>query len=306
MASVKAEMTMDPIKVVAAFVKNRAELLELDVTADFIVPPFFDRLVLAHDRKAVSVIGGRGCGKTMFLRYLSYPTQLSQQRGAVSSLVFGQGIGLYWKPDTGFCDLMKPGWLDPNEADRAFIHHLAIVVLGEFTAFIDTLAATPIDGRTLDLRGRALPEHVRVMLPKDVIDYATLGSYARIERMRLSHWVQNPKLERPIFLRINDLLEALIEDIASHDKALAALFVRVLSMSSRTSSHTSARLYATWSSNRPGAIASTSRCEGIQWTALRRALASRLSRRTIFAPSIWRLCSATKRRSNKWLQSSFC
>lgn len=218
---------MNPVKVVAAFVKNRAELLEPDVTGEFIVPPFFNGLMLQDDRKAVRVVGGRGCGKTMFLRFLSYPTQLSERGGEVSADVFGAGIGLYWKPDTGFCDLMKPQWLGDDDADRAFIHHVAIVVLGEFTAFVDRLASIKVGGRTIDLRRKRLPEDVRVVLPPAVIDYDTLAKFVRLERMRLSHWVQNPQLQRPIFLRLNDLLQTLIEDVASQDPALGALFIRL-------------------------------------------------------------------------------
>ena len=61
----------EPSSIQRAFVKNRAEELGYDVWKHFAVPPFYDRLDLA-DAKKPRIIGGRGCGKTMLLRYLSH------------------------------------------------------------------------------------------------------------------------------------------------------------------------------------------------------------------------------------------
>lgn len=227
MAATQEKVTMDVIKVVAAFVKNRAELLDPDVTEEFIIPPFFDGLMLQHDRKAIRIVGGRGCGKTMFLRYLSYQTQLSEHRGSISADIFGQGIGLYWKPDIGFCDLMQAEWLGDNLAKRAFTHHLAIVVLSEFASVAERLASITIDDRKIDVRRRPLPEEVRIVLPRDVVDYGALALFARHERVKLSHWVQNPDENWPTFFRVNELLESLADDLAASDPALSSLFIRV-------------------------------------------------------------------------------
>ena len=66
------------------FAKNRAEELGRDVWRDFVVPPFFDRLDLIEARKPRVIIGGRGCGKTMLLRYLSHDSAFSPSRSLVT------------------------------------------------------------------------------------------------------------------------------------------------------------------------------------------------------------------------------
>lgn len=218
---VKAEAVIDE------FVNNRAELLDPDVTNEFIVPFFFDRLTLHRDRKSVRVIGGRGCGKTIFLRYFSHQSQLSKRRKDLTSSVFGQGVGLYWRTDTGFCDLMKPDWLGEQRAVRSFLHYIAAVVLEEFGCFVESLATRQVDGAAIDLRDRAIPEGLDILLGARIGTYRNLRSFAKARRFELSRWLQNPESEPPHFLRLNDALAELVGDIACADPRLERLFVRV-------------------------------------------------------------------------------
>ena len=76
---------MDDIntKLREVFAKNRAEELGRDVWQDFVVPPFFERLDMIEARKPRVIIGGRGCGKTMLLRYLSHDSAFSSNRSLV-------------------------------------------------------------------------------------------------------------------------------------------------------------------------------------------------------------------------------
>lgn len=213
--------------IVEEFVNNRAEQLDADVTHEFIVPHYFHQLTLHRDRKSVRVIGGRGCGKTIFLRYFSHCTQLSAKQTTIPPEIFGQGIGLYWRTDTGFCDLMKPEWLGEEYAYRAFLHYIAVVVLEEVALFINTLAKAPLPGGSIDLRSRPLPGSVDVLLSRDVTTYAALRDFAKMRRFELSKWVQNPGSEAPVFLRIDDVLSEIADDIASADGRLEKLFFRV-------------------------------------------------------------------------------
>lgn len=213
--------------IVDEFVNNRAEQLDADVTHEFIVPHHFSQLTLNRDRKSVRVIGGRGCGKTIFLRYFSHCTQLSAKQAEVSADVFGQGVGLYWRTDTGFCDLMKPEWLGDELAYRAFLHYIAVVVLEEVALFIVSLAKAPILGGSIDLRARPLPESVEILLSHKLSNYADLRDFAKKRRFQLSRWVQNPGSDAPTFLRVDDLLSEIADDIASTDPRLEKLFFRV-------------------------------------------------------------------------------
>ena len=53
----------------SALSTNRAEELGYDVWEDFVVPPFFGELGLYENKQPKLIVGGRGCGKTMLLRY---------------------------------------------------------------------------------------------------------------------------------------------------------------------------------------------------------------------------------------------
>lgn len=209
------------------FVNNRAEQLDADVTDEFIVPPYFSKLTLQRDRKSVRVIGGRGCGKTIFLRYFSHHTQLSPKQKTVSASTFSQGIGLYWRTDTGFCDLIKPEWLGEETAYRAFLHYIAIVVLEEVALFTSTLARAQLEDGAIDIRSRQLPTSSKILLSDDIATYEDLRDFARTRRFQLSRWLQNPKNPPPEFLRIDEILSEISEDIASSDHRLTRIFFRV-------------------------------------------------------------------------------
>lgn len=219
---------MLPEIIVNEFVNNRAEQLDADVTDEFIVPHFFERLTLHRDRMSVRVIGGRGCGKTIFLRYFSHRTQLSPKKASISVDTFNQGIGLYWRTDTGFCDLMKKEWLGDKEANSAFIHYIAVVVLEELACFVEALSDAPIVGGSIPLRDRPLPSSVDTLVNQHIGSYSELRAFARNKRFELSRWVQNQNsVQTPVFLRIEDILTELSDDLASSDPRLEKLFFRV-------------------------------------------------------------------------------
>ena len=92
-------MSNNETSLASIFSKNRAEELGYDVWEHFVIPPFFDRLDLTTARKPRIIIGGRGCGKTMLLRYLSHQTVFSQQRASIPTTAIHH-IGLYWRVDS--------------------------------------------------------------------------------------------------------------------------------------------------------------------------------------------------------------
>src|SRR5687767_10907298 len=64
----------------SVFTQNRTEEIGYDVWEHFVIPPFYERLDLQVARKPRVIIGGRGCGKTMLLRYLSHESLFSPKR----------------------------------------------------------------------------------------------------------------------------------------------------------------------------------------------------------------------------------
>lgn len=84
-----------------AFVRNRAEEFGHDIWDSYVLPPYYPNLGLEHARKSVVLEGGRGCGKTALLRYLSYNTQFSLHRAVLPDSAT-KNIGLYLKADTQY------------------------------------------------------------------------------------------------------------------------------------------------------------------------------------------------------------
>ena len=76
------------------FLNNRADHLSSDLLfSQFIVPPFFQRISIFADKRSVRILGGRGCGKTMFIRYFSHGSALSIERTEIPESELG-AIGL--------------------------------------------------------------------------------------------------------------------------------------------------------------------------------------------------------------------
>lgn len=110
------------------FTKNRAEELGYDVWEHFVVPPFYHLLDLQIARKPRLIIGGRGCGKTMLLRYLSHQTMFSRSRATIPDDALLH-IGLYWRADTQFANAMVKREV-PEDTWQAAFNHMAALVLG--------------------------------------------------------------------------------------------------------------------------------------------------------------------------------
>jgi len=109
------------------FSKNRAEEIGYDVWKHFVIPPFFDLLDIHSARKPRAIIGGRGCGKTMLLRYLSHQSMFSPLRDNIPDKDLSH-IGLYWRPDTQFCNAMIKREVREDTWAGSFNHYVAIIV----------------------------------------------------------------------------------------------------------------------------------------------------------------------------------
>jgi hypothetical protein len=107
------------------FAKNRTEELGSDVYENFVVPPFLDKLDLCVARKPRLFIGGRGCGKTMLLRYLSHESAFSKNRQSIPDDAL-EHIGLYWRVDTQFAAIMNERGIPEDVWSSAFNHLMAL------------------------------------------------------------------------------------------------------------------------------------------------------------------------------------
>ena len=211
-----------------AFLKNRADNLPPDVFQEFIVPPFFQHISIFKGNKSVRVLGGRGCGKTMFLRYFCHGSAFSEDRAEISDEEFSH-IGLYFRPDTGFCSLITPQWLDNHRDGFAFSHYLTFSLLAEVCQALrnidklPNLASGPLKVCDVKLGTRLVKQ---LQLPEPTID--ALEQLVEDRLAGLDLWVRNPsRCEVPIFVHFTLILTALAEDLAKHSPRLKMLAFRV-------------------------------------------------------------------------------
>lgn len=212
---------------VTLFETNRTEELGYDVWEHFVLPPFFDQLAIDEARKPRIFIAGRGCGKTMLLRYLSHRTQFSVKRPVVPPDTI-KHIGLYWRADTQFANAMAKRTV-PDETWESAFHHLLALVFGietlESVMSIATSSLRIIDGATLETL--ELPG-VTALDPSLPTRFPDLLSSLQQRLWALQAWVNNvKKLDEPIFLPGRHFLIALIQIIKGSLPALreAVFFV---------------------------------------------------------------------------------
>lgn len=211
-----------------AFLRNRADNLPPDVFKEFIVPPFFQRISIFEDSKSVRILGGRGCGKTLFLRYFCHGSTFSAHRPEISDEEFSH-IGLYFRPDTGFCSLMTPDWLGDQIDGFAFSHYLTLNLVAEVCQAVRNIdKAANLSQGSLNLRDVRLgTKLVRLLeLSEPTID--ALEDLVEDRLAELDLWVRNPKRRQaPIFIHFTTIITALAEDLAKHSARLNTLAFRV-------------------------------------------------------------------------------
>ena len=82
-------MHMDSPDLASALSSNRTEELGFDVWDRFVIPPKLDISGWGKSLKPRVIVGGRGCGKTMLLRYLSHESAFSSNRPTIDPLDSG-------------------------------------------------------------------------------------------------------------------------------------------------------------------------------------------------------------------------
>jgi len=196
-----------------AFSKNRAEELSSDVWKNFVIPLFFPKLDLLDARKPRMIIGGRGCGKTMILRYFSHETQFSQNRSPIPETAINN-IGLYWRIDTQFANAMKGRGVSEEDWSNAFNHFLCVIIAIEVLNSIKTVSNSKHPAAAHDMCDKIAFEKTSLFGVNlgTGIDHALHQLDKSLIEFEL--WVSNVgKRAEPIFFPGVSFINALISDI---------------------------------------------------------------------------------------------
>lgn len=121
-----------------AFIRNRTEEFGQDVWDSYVLPPYFPNLGLHEARKSVVLEGGRGCGKTALLRYLSCHSQFSPNRGVLPDAALNT-IGLYLKADSQYFSAFIGGGVDDRKWQDIFEHAMCLALAEQVVVALTAL-----------------------------------------------------------------------------------------------------------------------------------------------------------------------
>jgi len=127
-----------------SFSKSRAEEYPLDVWNNFVIPPRYKEYSrLFNYRRAVMIEGGRGSGKTMFLKYHCHNTRFSKKRTSIPSREL-KHVGLYFRPDTDFSAMINE-FNFGSDWQKVFKHYVLLGLLEDFANALHGIANTTFE-----------------------------------------------------------------------------------------------------------------------------------------------------------------
>jgi hypothetical protein len=204
---------MQEAKLREVFSKNRAEELGYDLWNHFVVPPFFEKLNIYSSKKPNVFMGGRGCGKTMLLRYLCHDSTFSSKRKIINSDSLLH-IGLYWRIDTQFASLMKKRGLEEDEWQSAF-NHLVALQLG--IEILDSLKSIALNQSTEIEMADIEKIDFKKLTAYNInylVGYAALRESLDLSMLKFESWLNNVRsIPKPYFFPGKQFLLALISVI---------------------------------------------------------------------------------------------
>lgn len=198
-----------------AFSKSRAEEYPDDLWNEFVIPPGYqESKCLFKYKRAVMVEGGRGSGKTMFLRYHCHKTRFSSLRQEVSSDELSH-IGLYFRPDTDFCAMINKFNFD-QEWERVFKHYVFINIIREFYSAIKIISNTRFVDFELSVNPLELetPISLQKLVEGFPSTYKGLYDFSEYLSAQFSFWVNDSdSFEKPPFIEPRTVINSLISGL---------------------------------------------------------------------------------------------
>ena len=168
--------------------------------------------------------GGRGSGKTMFLKYHCHKTRFSPKRPRINSSELNH-VGLYFRPDTDFCAMINE-FNFQEEWKKTFSHYISIHLLEEFISAITSISSTTYEDISFerDLLDLRTPSSLTKSI-KDFPDtYEELISFQKESLSAFNLWLNDPdSFEKPQLFEPRTILHALIQKLKDEIKELSDL-----------------------------------------------------------------------------------
>ncbi|GAB3023513.1 ORC-CDC6 family AAA ATPase [Bowmanella dokdonensis] len=205
---------MNP-KLIKLFSKNRAEEFPVDVWGQYVLPPQYETINLFNFDKAVMIEGGRGSGKTMFLRYHCHDTRFSEKRSNIP-LEELRKIGMYFRPDTHFCSSITEE-IYGSDWKKVFGKYILVNVIREISRVTLNLSKCKFSSnfeKQEIIPNLELPNTFSKRTNSSISYYKELESFADTALEELNDWVNDPEsYSRPIFPDTRSVISSLLKHL---------------------------------------------------------------------------------------------
>jgi len=212
---------MEDLKLSTIFSKKRAEALPDDLWGKYVLPLNYAQYNLFNFGNSTHIIGGRGSGKTMFLKYHCFPTMLSVNRENINDIDL-EKIGIYWKPDTDFLKFINKDYL-PIGWEGIFKTYVGLSLISELSKFVKTLINSNHKSDKLKelLKELIIPKEKAVFLNavEDIL-LINLDEKCEFLRSELNDWLNYPLDKPPVVFAAKEKILYLIEYIFQKVPAL--------------------------------------------------------------------------------------
>ncbi|WDE12035.1 hypothetical protein [Thalassomonas haliotis] len=198
-----------------SFSKSRAEEYPLDVWNNFVIPPRYkeySRLFNYH--RAVMIEGGRGSGKTMFLKYHCHNTRFSKKRASIPSEEL-KHVGLYFRPDTDFAAMINEFNFGPDWK-KVFTHYVLLGLLEDFANALHGITNTTFEDISFSMSPLSCdtPDSLQKAIEGFPAKFDGLLAFQKSALARFNLWLNDiDSFEKPPLLEPRTILIQLIEQL---------------------------------------------------------------------------------------------
>jgi len=233
---------------ISEFSKNRAEEFSADVWGKYVIPLHYDSINLFNYEKAVMIEGGRGSGKTSFIRFHCHDTRFSTKRENVPLSELNK-IGLYFRPDTHFCTIITESVFG-EEWPKVFGNYLLLNILKEFSVLIKNILSCKfeevIDWNSDGLENLTLPQNFNRRFNVNIDSFSELSEFSEDALDNLLDWINDSSFDKPLFPEPRSVISSLIRKIQSSSKLLSNTSFNVYIDEFENLTHEQQLLINTW------------------------------------------------------------
>lgn len=201
--------------------KNRAEEFSDDLWGQYVLPLEYEAANLHKLTKGAVIEGGRGSGKTMFLKYHCHETMFSRLRTTLPDGITSH-IGIYWKPDTSFTQIIRDEWLGKIWSS-VFNTYASLCIMIEFCKLCNSISLSNLKNQ--NIKDTILKVKIPKLIAEDIQvehkELITLESDIKSCLYRLTNWISLPNTESPPYnLTLKTVVSLISDAIKSVDYSL--------------------------------------------------------------------------------------